>query len=919
MFPSRSWFKPSFIWTIVIALAVWACGDSGGTTAPTSEKKPVASVTVSPLTADIDIDRTQQFTAILRDASGNTLAGRTVTWSSSSQTVATVSQSGLVTGSGVGEATITATSEGRSGSATATVTQSLPPGVLAVGTVGAAGGSLETPDVGVSIAAGQLAELTQIQILSSSDPMEEFGSDLATGVFRLQGFPQDREVEVRVRLRITAPLREQTFIGMGVPVAESSLDTDEDQPGLVLREATDSAGYLVATLPVRGQGLQAEPGPFQMASAASTNALLDGLLGGVTGARSDSVPGGKFVIMSYGAPRSELTPMVSRITKLMEDSRVTLEGMKYSTEHRSVWPIQVRVHPMRSGANGSFARRTPWPLDVNTGYFNFNTTTFAKPTIPGTAIHEYYHFLQARYTDGLPRNQEYSYKWVKEGASSWIPEKAPETISGLTNTKYQGWRNGFFRGLHPGLTAREGYGKAPLFKYVADRWGDDQVKLIWDNVKAGKVAVDAVLQAIPEAPATWWPDLLTKYMKGEIYSLDPDSLPHLRAETPVDPGFSSWTLPTTLRPFGAEFVHFTPKPDGYGTGTTLTVRLPSGLQTEGFRILPFRKDASGKWEDLGGVADSLVIKGADLNLGREYGLFLILPTASAPYTQSWSTAYETDMGYMDGDWYVADVEVVNDAITYTRPSEADTATIDVAGETPLIFTLLANGGVWKRTPANLSRFVWEPTAEFAADLVEAGATASSEAEVISADSLSLKAVFDLAPPASPVGDSGNPAALGGACLLLLAGLAMRRRRQIVFVAFAGAFGLALWGCDLGSISFSVKYRYDFKFANPGLTASLEDPTVPLVQFENGTGTVFVDRYRFEYWQYTRDEQDAIVDSVAVTRTASGQATVKLGSMLIRDGALDEDDVESLLRARAAGLLKVPVDALPEALRARIRR
>ena len=88
--------------------------------------------------------------------------------------------------------------------------------------------------------------------------------------------------------------------------------------------------------------------------------------------------------------------------------------------------------------------------------------------------------------------------------------------------------------------------------------------------------MDAVLQAIPEAPATWWPDLLTKYMKGEIISLSPDSLPHERPETPARPGASTLGPGTTLRPLGAEFVHFTPKPAGYGTGTTTHRAAPTG-------------------------------------------------------------------------------------------------------------------------------------------------------------------------------------------------------------------------------------------------------------------------------------------------------------------------------------------------------
>ena len=55
------------------------------------------------------------------DASGNTLTGRTVAWSTSDAAVASVNTSGSVTGESIGEATITATSEGQSGSATITV------------------------------------------------------------------------------------------------------------------------------------------------------------------------------------------------------------------------------------------------------------------------------------------------------------------------------------------------------------------------------------------------------------------------------------------------------------------------------------------------------------------------------------------------------------------------------------------------------------------------------------------------------------------------------------------------------------------------------------------------------------------------------------------------------------------------------
>jgi Bacterial Ig-like domain (group 2) len=85
---------------------------------------PVASVTVSPPTATLLPGATQQLAATTLDAGNNTLTGRVVTWATSDQTRATVSPTGLVTAVAVGSATISATSEGKSGSSLITVSSS---------------------------------------------------------------------------------------------------------------------------------------------------------------------------------------------------------------------------------------------------------------------------------------------------------------------------------------------------------------------------------------------------------------------------------------------------------------------------------------------------------------------------------------------------------------------------------------------------------------------------------------------------------------------------------------------------------------------------------------------------------------------------------------------------------------------------
>src|SRR5213596_2249200 len=104
----------------VTAMSESMIGSAAVTVAPANAA--VASVTVSPATASVTAGQTAQLTATPQDASGTALTGRVVTWGSSNTAIATVNGSGLVTGMAAGSATITATSEGQSGSAALTVT-----------------------------------------------------------------------------------------------------------------------------------------------------------------------------------------------------------------------------------------------------------------------------------------------------------------------------------------------------------------------------------------------------------------------------------------------------------------------------------------------------------------------------------------------------------------------------------------------------------------------------------------------------------------------------------------------------------------------------------------------------------------------------------------------------------------------------
>jgi hypothetical protein len=102
---------------VAAAAVVLLAAACDGATGP----KAVDRVVVVTPSTQISTGTPVQLSATMLDAGGRVLEGRTVTWSSSNELIATVSATGLVTPTRQGAVSISATSEGRSGSINLTV------------------------------------------------------------------------------------------------------------------------------------------------------------------------------------------------------------------------------------------------------------------------------------------------------------------------------------------------------------------------------------------------------------------------------------------------------------------------------------------------------------------------------------------------------------------------------------------------------------------------------------------------------------------------------------------------------------------------------------------------------------------------------------------------------------------------------
>ena len=157
---------------IVTALAagsatITATSEGKTGSAPLMVLAPVSTISVSLASSSIAIGATTQATAVLKDASGNTLTGRSVAWGSGTTSVATVNASGVVTAVGPGTSIITASSETKTGTATITVVSNPPAAPTLSGPANRSSGATTTPTFSWSSVAAASSYTLEVATTSS--------------------------------------------------------------------------------------------------------------------------------------------------------------------------------------------------------------------------------------------------------------------------------------------------------------------------------------------------------------------------------------------------------------------------------------------------------------------------------------------------------------------------------------------------------------------------------------------------------------------------------------------------------------------------------------------------------------------------------------------------------------------------------
>lgn len=322
-----------------------------------SARPSVASVTVTINSAQLTPPQGTQAIAVLRDSAGNALVGRSIAWSSSNTAVATVAPGGYVTSVAAGSATITAQSEGKSGSATVSVT--LPP-----------------PASNLTIVAMHLQQV--VQDLAGTVPIVA-GREALLRVFVRASTAGSAPAAVRVRLyNGTALLRTDTIAPPGSSVSTS-----------IAEGVLASSWNLLLPAPL------VQPGLRVLADVDPANVVAEGNEGDNSFPASGSPQLADVRVVAPFAGR--LVPILQRATNLQGDVSTT-NAAQFLAYARALYPLQQLDVDVRA----VFTTNAPalQPNDANGGWSQVLGELNALRTADGSARY-YYGVVRTPYNSGL--------------------------------------------------------------------------------------------------------------------------------------------------------------------------------------------------------------------------------------------------------------------------------------------------------------------------------------------------------------------------------------------------------------------------------------------------------------------------------------------------------------------------------------
>ncbi len=376
-------------------------------------------------------------------------------------------------------------------------------------TVGTDGGIINADDLTLTIPAGAFSQAVDINIYLSSATDSSI-DDIATKVYKIEGFPDQYSKPIDVRIKHNGTINEQTYL---IVQEESYIPSlDRISACNIYFKAVVVGDSIKSQIPARTADL---------AKVASADDIYDGgmwLIYASDNNKDHTTSGNHFNII-YNAWDNETN--IIALGQYLEDAYTKIQGLGFSYARRgSAWPISVHIENLAKADYGLFTA-SYW--FTTSDYIRFNRNHLSKQTaMKTTAIHEFFHLIQYLYDNRFPFNRagfQSPNHWFNEACAVWSEEL-------VTNSQYMSDTKGSytlkypFNGLQAGSeidASDHGYAMSAFVKYIVKKYGQNVLVKIYDKLFAGIHVVNAIDLNTNENLFIYYNDFLQQYAHGQLY------------------------------------------------------------------------------------------------------------------------------------------------------------------------------------------------------------------------------------------------------------------------------------------------------------------------------------------------------------------------------------------------------------------
>lgn len=381
--------------------------------------------------------------------------------------------------------------------------------VISEKTIGIEGGNLQAEGFEVTVPAQTFSAPTKVSITKISD--NGFGSNALTDAYLINNIPSNATGKLKLSLKIPSPTDNVTLMLISNPFSSSNYgeiissvpinfekNGDVAQIEVTLNDLTQSRGFT--------RSENDESSYFSLGLQA---------VSGYTSLVSDEE---HFKVSYPVIMDEEATDLGDYLEEALE--KITQSPLNMSTQERTSWPIDVTIRKLGNNQYGFFE---PSIWGNNYASLIFNQDKMNDDTqIRATAIHELMHLVQSLYD---PRNRYSKAKcespilWLDEAVAVWS-EGLMISESSYISLARHGHELAPFEGNfvnRPEDPQNFGYGMSAMIKYITEQYGFTRIALIYDKIKNGSKAIDAVKEGLNKLYWEWYGQFIAKYTEGKIY------------------------------------------------------------------------------------------------------------------------------------------------------------------------------------------------------------------------------------------------------------------------------------------------------------------------------------------------------------------------------------------------------------------